>query len=153
MPCRVYILRLIVECGDFQFWLSLFLLDLGDYEYKHLRSLQNLCLKFLCNDEQQYEHLPKHLIKKLDVTFLSQGLVGEWAGDRLIIAGDYSKLSPFPPHGEWKEGNLYDMVDESEHFSVSHASKISNYYDDNRGKIRNKLQKLCDGKKYKVVNL
>ena len=144
----------LVWDGSVQHWLSLFLLDLG--ECGHLKTLQNQCLGFLGHNEQQYspgtfEILPKHLLEKMDVAYLSQQLVGEWAGDRLIITGDYSEWSPFPPDGEWKKGNLYDFVEKN--FSSSHARKIYDCYCENEASIKSKLQKLCGGKDYKVVNL
>lgn len=146
----------IVVNGDFQLLLSFLLLDLDNHEYRKesSRSLQNLCLKFLCNNEQLYsqatlEVLPKHLLKKLDVTYLSQRLVGEWARDRLIITGDYSDFSPFPPHGEWRSGNLFKLID-SEHFSRSHALDFCDQYED---RIANIIFKLFNDKIHKVVNL
>lgn len=78
----------IVVNGNFQGWLPLFLLDLGNHHAK-VDYLEDLCLKFLCDNDKQYtpstlNMLPKSIQKKLDVTFLSGMLVGEWAGDRLI---------------------------------------------------------------------
>ena len=144
-----------------QHWLALFLLDLGSGEHKKL-SLQNLCLKTLCEQEQQYPpallaSLPQHLQEKRDVMYLSQNLVGEWAGDRLILTGDYSEYCPFPPHGEWKEcemkDNLYSLVDESEKFTSSHAAIVYENWTKNKSEIERKLEKFSAGKSYIVANL
>ncbi len=90
----------------------------------------------------------------MDESFLSQGLVGEWAGDRLIITGDYSDYSPFPPLGEWKQGNLYNLVsDESGPFSDSHVEEAYQYYQMYKKSITKKLEKLYDGQIHMMVNL
>ena len=78
--------------------------------------------------------------KKLDFTFLTQQLVGKWAGDRLIITGDYSTYSPFPPNGEWKEQNLFKFVYGSGQFSDSHhASKVYEQFMANQATLLEKL--------------
>lgn len=136
------------QYSEFQ-GLLLLLLDLGNHDM----SLQSLCLTFLSNNKQYYslatlENFPQHLQKRLDViedeTLLAQQGVGKWAGDRLSLTGDETHFSRYPPHGEWKEGSIYEMV--REEFSCILAPKISFHYFD-------KLQKLCTDKDYKVVNL
>ena len=110
-------------------------------------TLQNLCLKFLSVNKQYYysfEALPKHLHGELEmsqgIVSLSQCGVSAWCGDRLVIIGDESDDSPYPPDGEWKEGSIYDMD------FPSFQPKVSS-------KDLSKLQELCKGKDYKVANL
>ena len=119
--------------------LMLLLLDLGTNEM----TLQNSCLKYLCENKQDYSlgSLPAHLRRDLEVAFLSQTGVGAWSGDRLVLIGDESKNSPCPPDGEIKEGTIYDME-----FPSCREPTLS--YDH-----RSKLQEFCKGKDYKIVNL
>ena len=130
--------------------LALFLIDLGDDDP---RSLESLCLKYISSHEQLYSsitgQLPKYLQDKLGKTYLSQHLVGAWSGNRLIITGDYSAFSPFPPNGEWKEGNLYEMKE----LCDSHVRELHSWYYDNRDYILTKLRDFCNGKTHVVVNL
>lgn len=106
--------------------------------------------------------------KKLGlVTLLSRHLVGEWAGDPLIITGDETDYSPFPPHGEWKKkdlsacaspgdepSNLYELTESSEQFSESHTEYYSYQWSQAHGEtVLKKLGEFCEGKYHYVVNL
>lgn len=73
--------------------------------------------------------------------------IGAWAGDRLVIIGDYSEKAPFPPNGEWKSGDLFSYIDE-------HSNPTPNIFsiDDNKESVA-KLRKMCEGKVHLVVNL
>ena len=149
----------IITSGDSSMkqWLSLLLVDLG-YDARKL-SLQNLCLKTLCEHQHQYppallSNLPQHLQDKMDVMYLSQNLIGEWAGDRLILTGNWSEYCPFPPHGEWRrcetEDNLYHVV-ESGKFSSSHMARVDRCKSSRE--IKRRLEKLLAGKSQIVANL
>lgn len=144
----------IVIRGNFEYWLSLFLLDMG--EVKHSMSLENICLRYVCKNKEDFppstfKNMPKSLLEKLDVTALSEQLLGEWAGDRLIITGDHSDMAPFPPNGKWKTGNLYNFVYESGKFSCSHIFR--SYTTGALGRKDRNLHKFCGHKIHKVVNL
>ncbi len=76
--------------------------------------------------------------------------MGKWAGDRLIITGDYSDYSPFPPHGEWKHGDLFKLADS---FSDNHVDEAFQYYRSRRESIIKRLQKLYEGQLHMVVSL
>ena len=84
--------------------LMLLILNLGTNDM----TLQNLCLKHLSENKQYYslESLPAHFQRKLEVFSSSRG-VGAWSCDRLVIIGDESDASPYPPDGEFKEGTTY----------------------------------------------
>ena len=145
----------ILANGSYLPWLQLFLLDLGDSKLGQ-SSLQNNCLEVVSNSDPSSaatDLLPKTMQKKLDLTFLTQQLVGRWAGDRLIITGDYSTYSPFPPNGEWKEQNLFEFVYGSGQFSKSHASEVYEQFKTNQATLLEKLGEFCEGKYHKVVNL
>ncbi|XP_019851696.1 PREDICTED: uncharacterized protein LOC109581756 [Amphimedon queenslandica] len=142
---------------DWQFFqqgLALLLLDLGD----NSQSLEQSCLNFLGDNASQYQPsaferlLPKHFVSKIDVAYLRQRKVGAWAGDRLIVTGDYSDYSPFPPHGEWKSGCLYHLA---ESFEETDFSKIRDTLNDSEcmATIEKKVKELCQDKAMKVVNL
>ena len=142
----------IVGAEDFQFWLTILLLDIEHQENEH--TLENICLKSLAeieNREDYTKFLPSHLERKVDICFLSQQLFGRWARDRLIITGDYSDFSPFPPNGDWKKGNLYDDVEKR--FSYSHAQQVHKQFHENKTKIVRTLKKITEGKDLKIVNL
>lgn len=156
--CYHFLLRKahsVIGDSTFRLLLALSILDLRSYF--DVQSLQTLCLKFIAKNEHQYQPnsleslLPQHLLKKKDLIFLSQQLIGEWAGDRLIITGDYSEYSPFPPNGEWKEGNLFNLAYEC--FSNLHINQIYKHYIANTDNIQTKLKKFFDGKVLVVVNL
>ncbi len=142
----------IAANGFFQFWLMILLLDIEHQEKES--TLENICLKSLAeieNREDYTKSLPSHLERKVDNCFLSQQLFGRWARDRLIITGDYSDFSPFPPNGDWKKGNLYDQVHET--FSDSHADQVHKQFHENKTKIFQTFKKIIQGKDLKIVNL
>ena len=80
--------------------LALLLVDLGNHD--NLNTLQQCCLnclsRHLCKDkipEELKDLLPYHLVNKLEAAILSQHHVGAWAGNHLIITGNYSMHNPF----------------------------------------------------------
>lgn len=142
----------IVWNGSFLPQLALLLLDLGNQEEC---SLEKDCQKYLATHEEEYQEgalqlLPKHQQKNVEVAKLQQLYhIGAWAGDRLIIIGDYSDKAPFPPNGEWKSGNLFSYI--SEHSNPT-PDILRIFSDDNREWLA-KLRKVCEGKVHFVVNL
>ena len=130
--------------------LALLLLDLGDGDPG---SLENLCLKYISGRWKLRSlavgQLPKYLQEKLERASLSRHLVGAWSGNHLIITGCYSNFSPFPPDGEWKEGNLFKLNS----LSHSHADKLCSGYRSYQDYLLAKLYDFCNGKTHIVVNL
>ena len=139
----------------FQQGLALLLLDLG---VDDSQSLEQSCLNFLGDNASQYQPsaferlLPKHFMSKIDVSYLTQRKVGAWAGDRLIVTGDYSDYSPFPPHGEWKAGSLYGLANS---FKETDFSKMREALNNSECMvtIKKKVKELCQDKAMKVINL
>ena len=134
---------------DFEFWLMILLLDIEHQKEGHQKgasTLENLCFKSLAeieNRENYTKLLPSLLERKADTFFLSQQLVGKWARDRLILTGDCCEYGPFPPNGDWEEGNLFSYAAET--FTDSQVPE--KFYPSQT------LKKTFQGKELKVVNL
>ena len=141
----------IIWNGSFQPELALLLLDLGKQE----KSLEKDCQQYLATHGEEYPEgtlqlLPKHQQQKVDKTQLQQlHHIGAWAGDRLVIIGDYSEAGPFPPNGEWRRGDLSGYM---ESHSNSTPDVLRIYAEDNKESLAT-LKTLCKGKVHLVVNL
>ena len=144
----------ILDDRSFQPHLALLLLDFGQNCDQTKKLLESTCLEYLAQHDEEFsqdhkQELPKHMQQRIKTTKLAKLHVGAWAGDRLIITGDYSDFCPFPPDGKWKSGNLFGMI--SERF-VDCPDVLAIYREENKEAL-DELRKLCEDKLHFVVNL
>ena len=136
---------------SFQPHLALLLLDFDQPK----KSLESTCLEYLAQHDDEFsqdhkQELPKHMQQRIKTTKLAQLHVGAWAGDRLIITGDYSDYCPFPPDGKWKSGNLFEMISDG---NFADSPEVVVIYKEENNEALDELRKLCEDKLHFVVNL
>ena len=147
----------IVGNGDFQSELALLLLDFGQNDPElQKKSLENTCLEYLARHSDEYtegyeQQLPKQLQQKIIMKKMTLLHVGAWAGDHLIITGDYSDYSPFPPDGRWMKnsGDLFGMIDGS----FADIPDVLAILKEEKKVALDELTKLCEDKLHFIVNL
>ena len=143
----------ILASRSFQPHLALLLLDFGQ-QNEQQRSLESSCLEYLAQHDDEFtqdhkQELPSHMQQRMKTTKLTQLHVGAWAGDRLIITGDYSDHCPFPPDGKWENGNLFGMISGS----FADCPDVLAIYRKENKEALHELRKLCEDKLHYVVNL
>ena len=149
----------VLRNGYFQPNLALLLLDFGQNNHQPAKqkSLESTCLEYLAQHSDEYaqgyteKKLPNFMLQRINIIKLTQLNIGAWAGDQLIITGDYSEYILFSPdaYGRGESRSLYDVI--SNRFAMSPAVKAI-FSEENRG-LLDKLTKLCEDKLHFIVNL